>query len=318
MRPGPLPGVVIHKLVEAFQYSVTPLLPMLRLGRAVLAPCYWPSPTPTRRPDDSTTTHRRIVASTGYVGICRATPPSSVCYSEMACCVTRCGAAAAGSLRGAAPGHAVHVIRIDFSNRCTENDCNCAKFLSRYTVGTSVTETERRKGGAKLSRSETVSVRLDPKLRYLAELAARRQRRSLSSYIEWAIEDSLKHCALDLNSGQVVADEAEALWDVDEADRFARLALRHPELLTHDEQVLWKLVRDNGYVWRGRYASDREWTWTVNEGSLIFKRLREHWDTFKMVADFGVGDLPTWAKTKPSAAKSEKTGFEDMDDDIPF
>ena len=39
-------------------------------------------------------------------------------------------------------------------------------------------------GGAKLSRSETVTVRLDPKLRYLAELGARSQRRTVSSFIE--------------------------------------------------------------------------------------------------------------------------------------
>jgi hypothetical protein len=37
----------------------------------------------------------------------------------------------------------------------------------------------KRKGGGKLSRSETVTVRLDPKLRYLAELAALKQRRTL-------------------------------------------------------------------------------------------------------------------------------------------
>lgn len=185
-------------------------------------------------------------------------------------------------------------------------------------MGHSVTDSERKKVGPKLSRSETVSVRLDPKLRYLADLAARRQRRSLSSYIEWAIEDSLKHCALDLNSGVVLADEAEALWDVDDADRFARLALRHPELLTHDEQVLWKLVRDNGFVWRGHFASDGEWTWNVTEGALNFKRLREHWLDFKTVAATGADFdlLPSWTKTRPR--ELTKSDFEDMDDEIPF
>lgn len=182
-----------------------------------------------------------------------------------------------------------------------------------------------RKGGGKLSRSETVTVRLDPKLRYLAELAARRQRRTVSSYIEWAIEDSLKHFSLHLNGNGVLADESEALWDVDDADRFARLALRHPDLLTHDEQVLWKLVRENGLLWRGNYLGvDREWTWSVSEEDLIFDRLRQHWPKFCAVAD-GSGsasDLPTWVKTKPkdsdSSPQAATTGFEDMDDDIPF
>ena len=189
-------------------------------------------------------------------------------------------------------------------------------------------EPERRKGGGKLSRSETVTVRLEPKLRYLAELAARRQRRTLSSYIEWAMEDSLKHFSLDLNSNGTLADEAEALWDVDEADRFARLALRHPDLLTHEEQVLWKLVRENGLIWRGNFNNlDHEWSWSVREQSLIFDRLRKHWATFCSVADGSASakDLPTWNVTKPKDTgysppppKTSKTGFDDMDDDIPF
>ena len=187
------------------------------------------------------------------------------------------------------------------------------------------TEAEKRKGGGKLSRSETVTVRLDPKLRYLAELAARRQRRTVSSYVEWAIEDSLKHISLDLSGSGVLADEAEALWDVDEADRFARLALRHPDLLTHDEQVLWKLVRENGLLWRGHYSGiHQEWTWTVDEDGLLFERLRQHWATFCNVADGSASskELPTWTKTKPRVAgqpaTGAKTGFDDMDDDIPF
>ena len=186
-------------------------------------------------------------------------------------------------------------------------------------------EAERRKGGGKLSRSETVTVRLDPKLRYLAELAARRQRRTVSSYIEWAIENSFRHFSLDLNGEGCLADEAEALWDVDEADRFARLALRHPDLLTHDEQILWKLVRENGYLWRGNYGRvDRKFNWTVDESSLMFERLRQHWAKFCAVADGAEGAemLPTWVRiqTKDSEPPPppKKTGFDDMDDDIPF
>ena len=187
---------------------------------------------------------------------------------------------------------------------------------------------ERKKGGGKLSRSETVTVRLDPKLRYLAELAARRQRRTLSSYIEWAIEESFKHYSLDLsaNGESKLADEAEGLWDVDDADRFACLAFRHPDLLTHEEQILWKLVRENGWLWRGQNSGvDREWRWSVEEGSLLFDRLRQHWSTFVAVAETGSGHdrLPKWNKTKPKEAAptpptTTKTGFDDMDDDIPF
>lgn len=187
-----------------------------------------------------------------------------------------------------------------------------------------MTEQEMRKGGGgKLSRSETVTVRLDPKLRYLAELAARLHRRTLSSYIEWSIKEALDSEALRSNEGiqDSIGTEAEFLWDVDDADRFAKLALRYPHLLTHEEQVRWKLIRENGYLWKGSYAGRRkEWSWTVDEASFIYPRLREHWAAFCRAADTGQGKdkLPTWVKTEPIKPPPSKTGFDDIDDDVPF
>src|SRR2546429_4626748 len=103
-----------------------------------------------------------------------------------------------------------------------------------------------RGGGGKLNRSETVTIRLDPKLRYLTELAARKQRRTVSSFIEWAIESALGRIVLreDATGEVTLGRQSEALWDIDEPDRFAKLAENYPELLTHDEQVLWKLIKE--------------------------------------------------------------------------
>lgn len=188
---------------------------------------------------------------------------------------------------------------------------------------------KRKSGGGKLSRSETVTVRLDPKLRYLAELAARKQRRTLSSFIEWAIEDALGHVKIYEGNGYngdvdiSVGADAATLWDVDEADRFAKLAVRYPDLLTHEEQVLWKLIKENGLLWRGNWrGADSSWQWKIEEGSLNFDRLREHWDTFKKVAsgESQKSDLPTWVRAQPAGEKKAQTksGFDNFDDDIPF
>lgn len=104
-----------------------------------------------------------------------------------------------------------------------------------------MSEQEKRKGGGgKLTRSETVTVRLDPKLRYLAELAARKQRRTLSSFIEWAVEDSLNRVYL--REYSTIADEAGGLWDLDPSDRLIKLAESHPDLLTYEEQRIWKAI----------------------------------------------------------------------------
>ena len=112
----------------------------------------------------------------------------------------------------------------------------------------------------KLRRTETIGFRLEPKLRFAAELAARKQRRSLSSFIEWAVEEATKKVILktyessNYNAPDIeesANDFLKTIWDVDEADRFAKLALYLPELLTHDDEVLWKLICENGYLWKG-------------------------------------------------------------------
>jgi hypothetical protein len=182
---------------------------------------------------------------------------------------------------------------------------------------------------ARGARSETVTVRLDPKLRYFAEIAARKHRRTLSSFIEWAIEQSLGRVILseppDSEGPSTIADELHDLWDVDEPDRFIKLAFRHPELLTHEEQVLWKLLRENGLIWRGRYDSQTsEWTWAVNGPSdVVEENLRKYWDSFRAVAEGRQprASLPSWQKTRlatSSKSGSSKDKSDNDDDEIPF
>jgi predicted transcriptional regulator len=185
---------------------------------------------------------------------------------------------------------------------------------------------DRAEGAGK--KSEVVTVRLDPKLKYLAELAARKHRRPLSSYIEWAVEQSLSRVWLEEpfngEEGVSVADaeRAQHLWDLDEPDRVVRLALNYPALLTHEEQLVWKLVREHGLVWKGRFPGpSADWTWEIKEGSVIWDRLREHWPVFKAVANGSqpATALPRWQKTNrpPPKWEAEKPGG-DLDDEIPF
>ena len=171
-------------------------------------------------------------------------------------------------------------------------------------------------------RSEVVTVRLDPRLKYLAELAARRQRRPLSSYIEWAVELSLTKVKPDPDSMSIetetFADLASTLWDVDEPDRFAKLALSYPDLLNHDEQRLWKLIRESNGLWLSQHTGpSNQWVWTVNESNLDWERLREHWDTFRGVADgeLDASKLPT-SQTDEGGLESEPEP--NIDDEVPF
>lgn len=179
--------------------------------------------------------------------------------------------------------------------------------------------TKKRATRSKSTRSETVSVRLDPKLRYLAELAARVQRRTLSSYIDWAISESLSRVDIPDSPGRpAIADVADDLWDIDDADRFAKLAFKAPTLLDFDEQRMWKLVQEYGYLWRGEWITRdktgvQDWSWVIRESGLIYKRLREVWPTLQaIVAGDEDAKLPAWKDVRTT-----DDPFADVDD-IPF
>lgn len=143
----------------------------------------------------------------------------------------------------------------------------------------------RKGGGGKLARSETITVRLDPKLRFGAELAARKQRRTLSSFIEWAVDEALDRVniyteAFDGPDQELSAKEAmNKTWSVHEADRFTNLAQKFPFLLTHDEEVLWILIYEHGYFNDPRHIKRR-----ISPIGLRPDRIREHWELLKKVA----------------------------------
>src|SRR5215471_7260166 len=95
-----------------------------------------------------------------------------------------------------------------------------------------------RTGGVRQNRTEMMSVRLTPRMRYLVELAARHEGRAATSFVERLIEKGLGE--VQIREGNVdVLQLSFVLWHPFEPDRFVRLALRFPELLTHEEQVLW-------------------------------------------------------------------------------
>ena len=183
-------------------------------------------------------------------------------------------------------------------------------------------------------KSEIVTVRLDPKLKYLAEMAARRQRRPLSSFIEWAVEQSLfqvypAHDPSPSSEPVSFMDMANTLWDVDVPDRFAKLALQYPDLLDHEEQRLWKLIRECGFLWKGSHKGpNKEWQWKVSEGALIIERLRDNWETFEKIASSELDPSSLPRRVKEDNIPSTTSDFDkednipsttsDFDDEIPF
>ena len=159
------------------------------------------------------------------------------------------------------------------------------------------TRKNRKNEGGNLRRSEVMTMRFDPRTRYLMELAARVQRRTVSSFVDWAVTEALKGIDIGITRVPVpltaqerllsrtlfeperrfttepvkLLDAAVDLWDPNEADRFVLLARAYPELLNYDESLLWKVIEQCPAVWDDKQR-------------LNVKLLREHWDTLKAVA----------------------------------
>lgn len=105
-------------------------------------------------------------------------------------------------------------------------------------------------GGGKLARSETVTVRLTPKMRYVAELAARKHHRTLSSFIEWAVDEALHSVLLfeGIEDGKRTGDSFAAvgntLWHPKESVRFLNLGFIYPDLLSYSDQLIWQVIHE--------------------------------------------------------------------------
>lgn len=80
-----------------------------------------------------------------------------------------------------------------------------------------------------MSKTRVVTVRLEQRERYLAELAARRQYRSLSSFVRAAIKSAVVGAGFNDRL-------AERLWDDDPGERLTALA-RHDETLLTDAEL---------------------------------------------------------------------------------
>jgi hypothetical protein len=142
-------------------------------------------------------------------------------------------------------------------------------------------------------------------LEYLARIAARIQRRTLSSYIEWAVAESLKlvEFSTDWNENpnedlteevtgaakevRSIANKAKFLCEGDDVDRFMNLALIYRNVLNEEERRLFRLINtDKSFMTKGKSV--------VIEGKLYpsytYNRdaIRQRWEELKERAAEGL------------------------------
>lgn len=184
-------------------------------------------------------------------------------------------------------------------------------------------------------RKESATFRLEPQLKYIAEVASRVQKRNLTNYIEWAIEHSLE--AITMDNGKTLSELYGELWDVNEVDRFLQLSFGYPELMTYEEQEIFKVIIDNfNYLKKDfselsdDYIIDRlsntksyDDLWDLandyNRPCIYFfsaKTIKKHWEDIKALKPFN-----EWKEKEVRNGFGEKPKKEEEQDsswDIPF
>jgi len=164
--------------------------------------------------------------------------------------------------------------------------------------------TTKRKPQRSRGRTEVFALRLDPKLKYLAELAARKQHRSLANFVEWALDSALRTTVIDEKTGKKVWEEAETLWDISEPGRFFRLLETHPELLSYEEQKLFFTIKNHKIF---NPEVEQDFGFCTDKGKLHKKEILACWDE---VVEFS--ESPS-AKTEKALTQKMYTAFESAD-----
>lgn len=122
----------------------------------------------------------------------------------------------------------------------------------------------RPKKTADQAATVSVSLRIDPRIKYGIDLAARVQKRTVTGVVEWAVERALSDVKMPVDftvvgrQGKPVLPEPqsvldaviERLWSPDEATRLMRLAFECPSLLTFEEGLIWESIRLSPPFWR--------------------------------------------------------------------
>ena len=157
------------------------------------------------------------------------------------------------------------------------------------------------------TKAESITVRLDPKIRYGLELLARKQRRNLSSVVEWALQKAINEpedglIETNLNTG-IKYNLLYELWDVEESDRLLKMAMWKHELRTFEEERLSKLIRESEIFMHLANKAQAEYPSSDTVQNKLIESLREYYSTFKKI---DAGELDKSHLPKPPKTKLQK------------
>jgi len=106
-------------------------------------------------------------------------------------------------------------------------------------------------------KSRFVTTAFDDKTRFLLDLAARHERRTVSGIINESVINYLANIKVaEFGESTSLSDIANQIWSPVESKRFALQAERFYQSLTFEQQTLWELIQEDDELWREGFDRD--------------------------------------------------------------
>lgn len=186
-----------------------------------------------------------------------------------------------------------------------------------------------KKSTGRASSSVNVSLRLDPKTKYLIDLLAREQKRTLTGVVEWALERAAEQERFDLSTGYdgpSFRDMIDVLWSTDEAVRLIALAFNKPSLMDYDEMRVWETIKSSSDLWRiNTPASISKLDMTMLNVDLVqryWETLTDHVARHRHASSIRPFNLEEHGMTRKEIddinSGIPKDAFDEFDNEIPF
>jgi hypothetical protein len=130
-------------------------------------------------------------------------------------------------------------------------------------------------------KTETLTLRLDPKVKLMIELIARVRRQSITGVVEAAIEEiafntDVPFVANELPGAQSVTTAVSEIWSTDESERFINLCFHLPSLITYEEQRIWETVKSSKCFFETRSTQSATY-WDIDGMGRIDRQILRLW-----------------------------------------
>jgi len=107
-------------------------------------------------------------------------------------------------------------------------------------------------------KTETLTLRLDPKTKFAIELLAREQKRTLAGVIEWAVQRAMSNQTVVTGAGKGSMQQlVDKVWSPDDLEKTIYLGLHAEHLLSYEEYCVWTVVKSNPLLIE-IYETDKE------------------------------------------------------------